>query len=843
MTQHNKYFSQKKVIYISAFLLPALIFSIVLIFKNITPFGNNTLLTADMEYQYIPFYSELLQKLKSGGSFFYSWKRGMGYNFLGEAGYYMISPLNILLVFFTNKTIPIAMSLLLILKCGFAGLNMCIYLIWNAKKRKISLEEINTITLILISTCYALSSYMLNYYFNIIWIDCLVLFPLVILSLERLFIGKRPYLFSIYLGLSILSNYYIGYMICLFCVIYFIYLFFSAPSDNRLHSIIRFIIYSLIAGMLNAVILLQAVLSVNSSSSGNLHFYDSIFTYYPAPVTLLRFCMDAMPTFWHHPYLYSSIAAFVLVPVYIADKNIPLKERIGKCCIISFMLISFQLNILDYIWNGFHLVQCFAGRQSFVVIFLILTMCAESLVSKTTIKKKFLLLCYISYLLIFFYINIYFNDSSTYVCIIKNIILLTMYLALIFKKESAKHFTLIFSLMLFAEISLNTYNKISPGINYSDYTSNIASTEESLSYIKDSSFYRIKNDTKMCKNDGSLCNYNTAATYSSLANDDLSSFLVKLGFHTSINAFNDISSEPILNNILCEKYIISNNRNLTPKSLSQINKSHNSYIYQNEDALSIAFEVPVIDNKLSLFNGNTPFDRLNSFAKSVGNCKKIYQKLDLSTKNGIMNIPAGLDVYLYSRNELQSVEFNSVHKESLYSDNLCGIGFSKIDNYIYHINNSIYGGTLTLPKNVKDINAYSFNYAEYEILMNTLSANQMTVSSFSDSKIEGTINAQYNGLVMTSIPYNEGWTVKIDNKKVKTSSIENALLAFQITKGYHSITFSYIPKGFLLGSIISCISLFVLILLMIIHLHRLHTAISPSISQNRQPFHSQCDML
>ena len=53
------------------------------------------------------------------------------------------------------------------------------------------------------------------------WLDCILLFPVIMQGLERLVKEKKGILYCISLGVSILSNYYISIMICMFMVIYY----------------------------------------------------------------------------------------------------------------------------------------------------------------------------------------------------------------------------------------------------------------------------------------------------------------------------------------------------------------------------------------------------------------------------------------------------------------------------------------------------------------------------------------------------------------------------------------------------------------------------------------------
>ena len=53
------------------------------------------------------------------------------------------------------------------------------------------------------------------------WLDCLILLPLILLGAERLAREGRWVMYTVTLGLCILTNYYISIMICIFLVLYF----------------------------------------------------------------------------------------------------------------------------------------------------------------------------------------------------------------------------------------------------------------------------------------------------------------------------------------------------------------------------------------------------------------------------------------------------------------------------------------------------------------------------------------------------------------------------------------------------------------------------------------------
>ena len=62
--------------------LPLLVMAGCCIVFGVQPFGDNSLLIIDGLHQYMPFYSVLYDKLKGGETLFYSFRSGLGINFL-----------------------------------------------------------------------------------------------------------------------------------------------------------------------------------------------------------------------------------------------------------------------------------------------------------------------------------------------------------------------------------------------------------------------------------------------------------------------------------------------------------------------------------------------------------------------------------------------------------------------------------------------------------------------------------------------------------------------------------------------------------------------------------------
>lgn len=194
-------------------------------------------------------------KLAEGGSLLYSWAHPVWASILQLfTPTTWPGPLNWLLILCPGKYVIEFMTAAIVLKIGLAGLSFTCYL----RKR----SGVTDFGACFFGIFYALSGYMAAYSWNIMWLDCIVLFPLIFLGLEQLVREKKGLLYCISLALSILSNYYISIMICMFMVIYFAVLMvldWENFKDGWGKCIGLFAGCSLLAGGLAAVVLLPEI--------------------------------------------------------------------------------------------------------------------------------------------------------------------------------------------------------------------------------------------------------------------------------------------------------------------------------------------------------------------------------------------------------------------------------------------------------------------------------------------------------------------------------------------------------------------------------------------------------
>ena len=271
-------FIARRFYYLLAFFIPMLIVIIADIALGVHPFGDRAVLIIDSYHQYAPFFSDYYDKIVNGGSLLYSWNGGLGINFLAVIAYYLASPLNLLILLFPRALLIEAFTIVLILKISLSGLSFAYYISKHYKKYDI--------TIVYFSVFYALSGWVLGYNWNIMWLDCIYLLPLIILGLERLIREGRGFLYGVSLAACIFCNYYISIMVCIFLVLYFFVLFFQRRRRSFrlfINRGLKFAGYSLLAGGFAAVLLLPAYFALMQTYSADsvfptsFKFYDNFW--------------------------------------------------------------------------------------------------------------------------------------------------------------------------------------------------------------------------------------------------------------------------------------------------------------------------------------------------------------------------------------------------------------------------------------------------------------------------------------------------------------------------------------------------------------------------------------
>ncbi|MBQ4284307.1 MAG: YfhO family protein [Lachnospira sp.] len=804
--------------YLLSFVIPLAILIVLYIAKDIFPFGNRYYLRSDMYHQYAPFFSELWHKISTGESFYYTWDTGMGTNFISLMAYYLASPSNWIIGLFPQKHIVEVMNAFIILKLSGSSLTLSYYISKHFNTKKC--------TIALFGMFYALSGYIAAYSWNVMWLDCILLLPLIILGLERLVKENKGFLYCITLGLCIFTNYYISIMVCLSVILYFFVLIISYDGLKKpivyIKKFFNWGFYSLLSGGLAACLLLPEIYTFSLSSSSTISFPKKLTAYFSLLEMMARqlINVDVHMGLEHHPNIYCGLAVLLLIPLYIMCKKVDSREKIGKCFILLIFILSFNLNILNFIWHGLHFPNSLPARQAFIYIFFVLTMSYEALHHiKSFSKRQFTTALWIPLTLLIFYDYI-FKDSDMYdfkIFYISGAFVLVYALLMYLRRtKGLKTAIVLFATFLIAILECSI-NIASTGFSTTSRTSYLldydaVKTVTNTVYENDSSFFRMDKITgARTKNDGSWHNYHSISTFSSTSSAGMSKLYKNLGLIGSTNAYAYDGSTVVTNSLFSVKYLISNQHLVEDNLRTYYTGNNGEFIYQNTYTLPLGYMVPEkFAKEWNYVTINNGIENQNYLVRQMTGIVDIFENMytykgysDLmfdTTKSGhiYISVPSAENY-----NDTISIH---VANETLTFDNL------KNNPHVLDLGYVEAGTTIEFyTASPVSCSVYVLNEDKLQQMYNKLNAESFNITEWDDTHFEGTINAQNDGTMLLSIPYDGGWSVYVDGVKTDTFPIANALTGVNVSAGQHDIELKFVPVDFIPGCILTALCIIILI--------------------------------
>ena len=798
-----------------AFFIPMVIMVIIFIQRGIFPFGDESFLRTDMYHQYAPFFSEFQHKLRNGGSLLYSWDIGMGVNFAALYAYYLASPMNWLIMLCPKNLVIEFMTYMIVFKIGLSGLTFAWYLKKHCKTDSIGIGFFGIF--------YALSGYMAAYSWNIMWLDCILLFPLIMYGLEKLVREGNGFLYCITLGLSILSNYYISIMICIFMVLYFGALLILEKMDDwedYTDACIRFAVYSLLSGAMAAVVLLPEIYALQSTASGDFNFPKTLTSYFTIFDMIARHltCVETEIGLDHWPNIYCGVAVLMFFLLYVVCKKISVKERAVYCGLLLIFFASFSTNVLNFIWHGFHYPNSLPSRQSFIYIFLMLFVCFRAFMYLEETPKKHInaaflgSICFV--LLAEKLIDAkHFHFSIFYVAII----VLSMYAGVLHmfkigKRELAACLALI---LVSVEAAANTAVTSVTITSREAYTRDNEDVHMLMDMVEPSDdFYRVEKKTRKTKNDGAWMNFPSVSLFSSTANADLTEFFKRMGCEASTNSYSITGSTPLVDSLVSIKYALYSEEVPNTELWAYMKESGETYLYENLYTLPLGFVISHSVEDNWQFKMDNPGEVQNDLCQALGN-DAVLQWIDSNTSGKNCTFTPDLDGYYYvyvTNKKVKSVKAAVPSGSKTFNNTDRG--------YLLELGSLVAGNQITLTSQTdgQDMKCEVYRFSDEAMisLYEKLNKTPLKLTSWEDTKLAGTVNAAERGVLFTSIPYETGWTVKIDGEVTETEKIFEAFLSVDIPAGEHEITFEYFPAGLKPGIIITLASIAILAMLFIV---------------------------
>ena len=863
-----KIFYKNRYVFLTTVLATACIAVIYVIF-SVFPFGSITVMRMDLYHQYGPLFAELYDRIVEHKSLLYSWITGGGSSFLGNYLNYLSSPLSFLIFLFDKEDISYAITFIVALKCILSATSFSYYLKKSFNKDNYFLSVFGIL--------YAFSAYFLAYYWNVMWLDAMIMLPLIALGIEKIFKTGDIKLYTVSLVILFFANYYMGYMCCIFAVLYFFICFINTYSnDGKLNKNavyekkystkalmnnvfinrgVKFAFASIIAALICAITLVPVFMILKNSSATSGTFpqtfksyfdlLDLITSHFALLETTIRSSGDNVL-----PNIYTGILTFILLPLFLVNNKIKLKEKATYVVLIIFFVFCFNNNCAEYIWHAFHFPNDLPYRYSYMYSFIIAVMGYKTILNFKGIKVKDIAytgLAIISFVII---CQKFLTNKMTNITIYATIIFVALWCGFLFllKNKNAQKKTVSFVLVTFilCETIISSIVGLPLNQDNKNYKENYKTYTDAINYIdnKDSGFYR----TELCylntRMDPAYYGYNGISVFSSMAYESYSQLQSSLGMQgNKVNSYTYNTQTPVYNMMFNIKYLIQTDVSLAPSSnlykKIYTTSDKKSNVYESKYNLPIAYCVNSKIDDWVTDEGN-PFEIQSDFVKLATGYSNVFKPVEYNstdfdavsgddvTENGTywleksdsssnygtetVSLSPTIDgnLYLYVKSsDLKTITVNS--------EKVSDITQSMEDAYILDLGYHNKGDEVLVSLDASKMESESTSFDFYcytaddtvvKNMYNSLAGNSLNVESYSDTTIKGTVNAKENCYLYSSIPYDDGWSVYVDGKKAETFEIGGTLLAIELTPGQHKIEYKYFPVGFLYGIIISAVTVF-----------------------------------
>ncbi len=826
----------------ACFVLPGIILLAVLISYGFAPFGEKSLMIMDMSGQYSEFFCGLKNISSQNGGILFSWSKALGSNYAGVFAYYVASPLSFLTLFFPNEQMHIGVMFLTILKISLCGLTFGILMNYFNKNKARN---------VIFAVFYAMMSYNMAYSMCLMWLDAVIWLPIIILGLEKIAKGGKPYLLCISYAFLFVSTYYISYMVGLFSCLYALYIFIREGKQflsKSLKFCAKFAGSVFVAAGMCAWLLLPTLYSLFEGKIGNASIVPENGVNYELTRILNKFFIGAYDGITNSgtPFFYCGMIVFALYFGYFFIKSISVKEKIMTLAITLFLAISTYFYKLDVMWHVFQAPNWFPYRYFFLFGFIVIFTAAKAAAKFKEIPWASHISFSILVLGFCFYVK-KIPDSDmpqevyefTVAFLVITVILLFAFVLLqkLGKRKDSKTVKIV-TVVLFACVLMTsvaeTYTNarfIFAGLDSShrfeayeehrDYKILTEQLAEAAQKDSDGEFYRIGTGFQRTFNEPIALGYGGINHYSSSFNSNLNSFFKKMGFAQSWYWSSYAGSTAVTDALFSVEYVMIDDEisriddkgkiiswcSVPYEHYEKVMSVESAVLYKNPNVLSPCIAV---SNDLSNFDWQSNGVESQNYLLNcmLGNDESYFLEIT-DSQSGIfeekgdgytefnIEVPKTGALYAYfpTYNDSTEMTINDKYGITLFT------GETDCTQFVGYFDA---GESVSVRLHSDRVNTngrvfYLLDDENFSQAVEKLQQNSLDVTSWSSGVIEGNINVSEDGFAFTSLVYDEAWSVKVDGKEVETHALQDGLMYFDITEGSHKVEIEYNVPGFALG--------------------------------------------
>lgn len=851
MKEHRTNLSR---VFLSAFLVPVVFILVMYVFTGVFPFGPKTVVTGDMLNQYVAITSFMKRAFLHPLMLLYTNQSGLGINAWPMFAYYGTSPLTWLALLFPAAYLPIYFELNILLSTGLISLTTCWMLIksnWlnHFSNSKNGHQYWVPLTL---STLFALSGYFTSYATCTMWLNAIILFPVVLLGWERVLSQQKTWLYLISLTCLIFVNYYIGvivleflFLISLCWVLY--QLLQRQFNMTQLKKAGKLVVFTLLAILNNLVILLPSFIAQKQVNQAKFALsLQKMMSISQLGTNFIPFHAKGVLV----PLMYGGILVTLLAVAYFFTQ-VAWQEKLTMAILIFVLLLSTIVQALYMAWHSFSMPNGFPQREAFVIIFTLMLLAYRVwIVKQDNLAWKAILSSTIILAIVGIVLSIKTPGISklSIICSIAAIVIAGSLTYLVIIKPRLSWLLLVFTLIDMGISDWPNYQmSSSEALSWRPFARYVQSTSSVIKHLPaDSSHYRLASNAQFNMNDPLLFGYAGVSGYVSQLPTSESDYISQLGYYQKHSWYRwsdyNNGSTLAINRLMGFKYylalrnqqlLLKNSRNeflVNNKSIKYLpNKREKLHDYTiatdpNAATMIVSSRPQIFDDHTVNYNPNgNPFEYFNQLlAETTGN--RVYQSLSAKpikqshTYQEYQLSSDGRLTYLYLPSPADRLLKGLKIK---VNGHLITSAFGKdieAENGIICLGQYPSNQQLTISLSGRGANEISkpvFASEQSPRLGNEDNIQKLTINA-NRIKWETTKNNHQSSMLIT-LAYNEGWHAKVDGNKVAVQPAAGGLMGIKLpSAGHHEIQMTYRPPKLVLGLLVTLVSLAVSILWIII---------------------------
>lgn len=827
---------------------------------SLFPFSNLTIAWCDMKQQVIPLLIDFKQILSGSADFFLNFQNAGGMSFLGPFFFFLSSPFSFLVAFVSAENVYMLVNVLVLLKMMVASLTAGIF--FRTCYPSLGLAQSTAL-----SVMYAFSGYTMLYFQNIVWLDMMYLFPLLLLGLYQIATKGKASLFFFSLCAAIIIQFYLTYMVLLYTLFAaVIYAYFCFPEKPRRQTLFRFAAATAAAFLVTAAVWVP-LLCQYFSSARPIGLLDSLLS-------------GGLWARWETTVVtvICTMMIFAAVPMLFFLPRKHFERPAASLLLFFLMLLPIGLEPINKMWHtGSY--QAFPSRYGFITVLCGLIVAAEVLSRLNCCDaqeekkpdpamkgRSVFLPCFVFIIaalavlggillaseqeaLTVYMRRLWIDRSFLKVFLQFALIVLVVYFLLMalyrLRLLRRKAFTVFLCAVTVCE------SMFSGGIFLGYAGNDVTFNKEVLDLsgkIEDDSLYRVKLAKKYFDVNlmGSL-NYGSVNHYTSFTDADYISTMKKLGYSSYWMESSSVGGTLFSDFLLGHQYTIDGIGTLSGDE-NLVYSNNRFVLLKNNDSAPIGI---VADGWETVEKDGIPLSQTERLPQQEAIFEALFQTTDSLFEtyepDNLANLTLNYDtVYSYRRvNDLLTgilyYKIDVKGTQTLYFDcfNEISVRLREVINggcniyvdgipieteYPTQKNNGILElGTFTDQsvlveiELLKDVNARSFGVygLKHEVLEKHLDTLQAAELSQVGNTFTGSAVASGEGqYLFLSVPYGSGYTAHVNGEKAEFCRVFDDFLAVKLQKGENTITVSYLPPGVIPGLIISGLSILSILLLL-----------------------------